>query len=33
MPAVQAEQAVGSGLVEGSIQQLVNLRMKRTGAR
>lgn len=26
-------QAVGSGLVEGSIKQLVNLRMKRTGAR
>jgi hypothetical protein len=26
-------QAIGSGLVEGSIKQLVNLRMKRTGAR
>jgi hypothetical protein len=26
-------QSVGSGLVEGSIKQLVNLRMKRTGAR
>jgi hypothetical protein len=25
--------AIGSGLVEGSIKQLVNLRMKRTGAR
>jgi len=26
-------QAIGSGLVEGSIKQLVNLRLKRTGAR
>ena len=26
-------QAIGSGLVEGTIKQLVNLRMKRTGAR
>lgn len=26
-------QAIGSGLVEGSIKQLINLRMKRTGAR
>jgi hypothetical protein len=26
-------QAIGSGLVEGAIKQLVNLRMKRTGAR
>ena len=26
-------QSIGSGLVEGSIKQLVNLRMKRTGAR
>ncbi len=26
-------QAIGSGLVEGSIKQLVNLRRKRTGAR
>lgn len=26
-------QAIGSGLVEGSIKQLVNIRMKRTGAR
>jgi hypothetical protein len=26
-------QAIGSGAVEGAIKQLVNLRMKRTGAR
>lgn len=30
---LQRGQSVGSGLVEGSIKQLVNLRMKRTGAR
>jgi hypothetical protein len=32
-PRLRRGQAIGSGLVEGSIKQLVNLRMKRTGAR
>jgi hypothetical protein len=32
-PRLQRGQTIGSGLVEGSIKQLVNLRMKRTGAR
>ncbi|MFO0846639.1 MAG: ISKra4 family transposase [Gemmataceae bacterium] len=32
-PRLYRGQAIGSGLVEGSIKQLVNLRMKRTGAR
>jgi hypothetical protein len=32
-PRLRRGQAIGSGLVEGSIKQLVNLRLKRTGAR
>ena len=32
-PRLHRGQAIGSGLVEGTIKELVNLRMKRTGAR
>src|SRR3954465_3641319 len=32
-PRLRRGQSIGSGLVEGSIKQLLNLRLKQTGAR